>query len=84
MFTLYRNQMLHKIVFYVILRRKKMLRAIFQWRANWLVHWSVQTNKTFYRVSTSNARYWYRNYVRPSVCPSVRPSVTIWYCIETA
>ena len=32
----------------------------------------------------TDARYSYRPDVCLSVCPSVRPSVTRWYCVKTA
>ena len=35
-------------------------------------------------VSYAEARNSYRLDVRPSVCPSVRPSVTRWHTIKTA
>jgi len=45
-----------------------------------LLYW-----ESFFNVRQSYcARYWYRLVVCPSLCLTVRLSVTRWYCVETA
>jgi len=58
---------------------KEFLKSVNIWRS-----YEQEYSVVFIAREHTDARYWYSNSVRPSVCLSVRPSVTRWYCMKTA